>query len=272
MYLIDSAINKVKIDFTQKAELESITDWQGNKDFEGENMYVQRNVQLNVFVPKELESLQQLTQCDLPWAEDHFQERISGEPSNPGETYKYWPYHQNLDSSNYKEEIFSHTYQERFWPKEANNKNPITGGEGPNWGIRFRYGDLQDVIELLCNNPSTRQAYLPIWFPEDTWAANNGKRVPCTLGYYFWVKNNRLYCNYVIRSCDLLRHFRNDIYLTARLMQHVQEQIQLFQAKNSQVLIHLGNLTMYIFNLHLFEKDQYAFSKKENKISSIWKE
>lgn len=267
---IDQAIQKLKTEFIQKNQITEISDWQGNKDFEGEKMHVQRNVIMICDVPRSQNVLQEVTGCDLPWAEEHFKERISGIPSNPGETYKFWPYHNNLDDSKYKEEIFSHTYQERFWPKEANNKNPITGGEGPNWGIRFRLGDLDDLIQLLCYNPKTRQAYLPIWFPEDTWAAGNQQRVPCSLGYYFWIEEGKLHCNYTIRSCDLFRHFRNDVYLAARLMQYIESRLHIkLYPHNPRVEV--GTLTMYIFNLHLFEKDLYPFSKKENKLQKkIW--
>lgn len=260
------AIDYTKKAFTQLAKTESISDWQGNKDFEGNIMYVLRNFTLSINIPSDIRLLQEETGCDLPWAEDHFQERVSGIPSNPGETYKYWPYHNNLDNSKYKNEKFSHTYQERFWPKKANNKNPIDGSESPNWGIHFQYGDLEDVISLLHNNPLTRQAYLPIWFPEDTFAANENNRVPCTLGYYFWISDGRLHCNYTIRSCDLFRHFRNDMYLTARLMQHIRTKLCLL-ADNYK--LEVGKLTMFIFNLHLFKNDNYAFAKKENKLT--WK-
>ena len=258
---LKSAIEKVKVDFINRNEVENITDWQGNIDYKGEEMLVTRNIAFEANVTNDVRLLQIETACDLPWAEDHFQERISGIPSNPGETYRYWPYHNNLDDSKYKSENFSHTYQERFWPKKANNKNPIDGGESTNWGIHFQYGDLEDVISLLLKNPLTRQAYLPIWFPEDTWAANNSQRVPCTLGYYFWIRGNKLYCNYIIRSCDLLRHFRNDVYLTCRLIQYVSEKLN----------IKPGNLTMFIFNLHIFKKDLYPFSKKENSINNYGK-
>ena len=264
---------KQTIDFTKKAfsqlcKEESISDWQGNKDFEGQTMYVVRNFNITMNIPCDVKKLQKETGCDLPWAEDHFQERISGIPSNPGKTYKYWPYHNNLDNSKYKDEKFSHTYQERFWASEANNENPIDGGKGPNWGIRFKLGDLDDLISLLYTNPKTRQAYLPIWFPEDTWAANNNERVPCTLGYYFWVKDNELHCNYTMRRWDVFRHFRNDVYLTARLMQYISLRLSQYNGYD----IHAGKLTMIIYNLHLFEKDLYPFSKKENKIREQWKE
>jgi len=259
---IDSVIEK----FNNHSILEEIEDWQGTKDYKGYKMKVLRNVIISDLpITDDVARLIKGCKPDLPWAEDHFKERISGEPTNPGETYKYWPYHTNLDADDkYKQEIFSHTYQERFWPKTPGDAQfrgfcKEDRDNTPNVGIRFELGDLNDVISLLKANPLTRQAYLPIWFPEDTWAANNSQRVPCTLGYYFWVYDNELYCNYTIRSCDLFRHFRNDVYLTSRLLQYI--------AKHTNLGV--GKLNMFIYNLHIFENDTYAFNKKEKNLKNI---
>lgn len=253
---LKNEITKTLETFSRLCRIEKADDWQGKPtNAQTKQMLVQRNVVLSMSIPDNEKTLVDLSKPDLPWAEDHFQERVSGIPSNPGETYKYWPYHNNIENDKLiLDQQFSHTYQERFWPKEVNNQNPINGGEGPNWGLRYRLGDYNDVVNLLDNNPTTRQAYLPIWFPEDTWAANNSKRVPCTLGYYFYIEDGYLCCHYIIRSCDLYRHFRNDIYITSRLLQHT-----------AQLLGRpCHTLTMTIFNLHLFVNDKYMFEKKEN--------
>lgn len=244
-----------------KGQITKAGIWQASELFEDEDMLVLRNLELCLKVPSSRQLLAKKTHCDLPWAEDHFQERISGKPTNPGETYKYWPYHTNLDKSEFKEKVFSHTYQERFWPREKYlaqiSKEPTKFERALRRikGIRYEYGDLHNVIEQLKENPLTRQAYLPIFFPEDTGAIHK-QRVPCTLGYYFWVEGNRIHMNYIIRSCDVFRHFRNDVYLTGRLLQYVSDELGLL----------VGNMTMYIFNLHLFTNDTYALNKRETKL------
>lgn len=239
--------------------------WQGIHDYKDMEMMVLRNVILMVPPIKSSEQLRDLTGADQPWTEMHFLERINGIPANPGETYKIWPY-ANFDKDHrFKGEKFDHTYMERFWPREAGefktirqvSKEPVKyDGYSPNKGLRFKLGDLNDVINLLKEKPLTRQAYLPIWFPEDTWAAGRDKRVPCTLGYHFYIEHGKLKINYTIRSCDLFRHFRNDIYLTQRLLQYVAKEIN----------VEVGDLTMIIYNLHLFKNDEYAFNKKELRI------
>ena len=270
MHIVNN-IYQVQRLLLEESKITQVTNWQGNNDFKGTLMRVLRNVNLIIECPFNKDKARDITGCDLPWAEDHFQERVSGLPTNPGDTYKYWPYHSNLDKSNYKEEKFSHTYQERFWPKRA-DVAPHVGF--PLVGVRYELGDLNDLIEQIGNDPATRQAYLPIWFPEDTGAKN--RRVPCTLGYYFYIEDNVINCNYTIRSCDIYRHFRNDVYFTIRLLQYIQETIN----NKYKLNIELGMIRMDIYNLHLFLNDAYALIKKEQllsnpvfsnvKVSDIW--
>lgn len=127
-------------------------------------------------------------------------------------------------------------------------------------GIRYRYGDLNDVVSLLAKEPYTRQAYLPVFFPEDT-GAHHGERVPCTLGYHFLLREGKLHINYFIRSCDYLRHFRDDVYLAGRLCQWIVHQLIVKEAwtgATEQALwgnVTPGTLTMFISSLHVFEGD-----------------
>lgn len=147
---------------------------------------------------------------NLPWANMEFEERVGGAPKNPHDSLTSWPWwHGQTDETMNPEGQFTHTYSERFWPT-------------PNKGVRFRMGNYDDVLDLLFQHPNTRQAYLPIFFPEDTGAKHSG-RVPCTLGYHFLLRSSHLHCWYEIRSCDAVRHFRDDLYLAARLVGHTIE-------------------------------------------------
>merc|ERR1711991_932385 len=66
------------------------------------------------------------------------------------------------------DEAFSHSYPERMWQDRNIQK-----------GIRFNIANLNTAVELLSKEPTTRQCYIPIWFPEDLTAASQGERVPC---------------------------------------------------------------------------------------------
>lgn len=204
------------------------------------------NTSFEIMLPNNMEGLQQAVQPNLPWAEDHFQERVSGEPLNPPPSERWWPF--NVQNKIFKAyEVFSHTYPERFWPKYAGLGNkpvpPVFDGNHHR-GIRYPYGDLADVVTQLQKDPLTRQAYLPVWFPEDTGAVH-GERVPCTLGYHFIIRNGALNCIYYIRSCDFMRHFRDDVYMAWRLTQWIAEQVG----------VGTGKLTMHITSFHIFEGD-----------------
>jgi thymidylate synthase len=202
------------------------------------------------------------TQPNMPWAEDHFQERVGGEPLNPGEEYKNWPYYRGNVEQHKEQGQFSHTYMERFWPRQANVNRKYRREGRTTHGIRYRYGDLNDVVQLLAREPYTRQAYLPVWFPEDT-GAHHGERVPCTLGYHFMLREGRLHTFYPIRSCDFLRHFRDDVYLAVRLTQWLIEELKLtddFPTPWDDVVP--GELTMFMHSLHIFEGDLPMMRRK----------
>ena len=232
--------------------------WQGQESYKDFDMLVKRDVTLNIPIPPDPSILASMTKADQPWSEAHFQERIGGYPLNPGESYKIWPYADFNRNTEFQKDLkFDHSYMERFWPKEGGDK-PSTGY--PQMGLRFELGDYNDLVQHLIENPLTRQAYLPIFFPEDTGAKNN-MRVPCTLGYLFEIWDNKLDITYYIRSCDAFRHLRNDIYLAGRLLQHTSNLLFL---NNIEVIP--GRLNMKIANLHIFKNDTYALRRKENKL------
>lgn len=197
-----------------------------------------------------IEGLKEDIKPDLPWADDHFEERVSRIPHNPPPSHEWWPHGKQGNKEFMATEKFSHTYPERMWPKHAELRDALNQKQ---FGIRYPYGDLDDVVNLLVKDPLTRQAYLPLWFPEDTGAVH-GERVPCTLGYHFIARDGLIHIVYYIRSCDFIRHFRNDIYFTARLLRWVWKQLITLDPV-TWVDVKLGHLTMHITSLHVFARE-----------------
>lgn len=209
------------------------------------------NVQFQYQMPQSRVWAQEYIDPDLPWAENHFLERVGGKPINPGVEHANWPYHAGKVELHQHGGKYDHNYMERFWPKtlryEYYNGDPIEDLENFNFtGYRFSVGDLNDVIQQLQADSGTRQAYLPVWFPEDT-GATEGQRVPCTLGYHFIIRDSTLFVSYNLRSCEIYRHFTNDIYMAVRLAQHVG-----YQVGN----LRMGKLTTNIVSLHGFVGDK----------------
>lgn len=246
-----------------------------------------RNVSISIPLPQTAQALVEMTGAHLPWAEDHFLERVSGEPLNPSPSEAWWPFARkkaNTTNAEHKSEgeAFSHTYPERMWPKYANidwvvvNEAPGYSSqmmpEDINRGIRFEYGDLDDVVDQLIRTPFTRQAFLPIWFPEDTGAVH-GKRVPCTLGYHFAIRQGKLDITYYMRSTDLLRHFQDDIYLAGRLAQWVADKVTYgLGAEGSPGAIGVGELIFHTANLHIFEADRGMIEYRKSQGNNAWSE
>lgn len=208
---------------------------------------------------------------NLPWADDHFNERVCGIPLNPGEQYKNWPFYGRDKEMRNQDDKFTHTYMERFWPKFAGKVNSelYVGFEELEtaMGIRYQVGDYNDLLNHLYEDPYSRQAFLPIWFPEDTGVVHGG-RVPCTLGYHFILRNGFLHMTYYIRSCDYLRHFNDDVYMAFRLANNLIEQLKLRSYKgnladgNPWENVKLGRFRMDIISLHVFAQEYSLLAKK----------
>lgn len=201
---------------------------------------------------------------NLPWADDHFEERVCGYPINPGVEWANWPW--GKSASNFLEGgMFDHNYMERYWPKNAGAVSVPTKTAEEfkdklddsclNIGIRFDYGDLNSLVQQLANDPTSRQAYLPLYFPEDT--GREGRK-PCSLGYQFWAIDNRFYVWYPMRSCDAVRHLPDDIYLTVRLMLWVLNKCRELRPDLwNNIKPH--SFAMHASRLHVFENDFRQF-------------
>lgn len=226
---------------------------------------------------KDLDFYRREIKPNLPWADDHFDERVSGNPLNPGTEWANWPWGKNADKFRLAHEavgdpgperVFDHTYSQRYWPKWAGMFSggiiPKDGNRmpAPRQGIYFEYGDLSDVVEELQQDPTTRQAILPVFFPEDT-GYRPGRRKPCSLHYHFMLVGNALDISYQLRSCDLIRHFRDDIYLTVRLLLWMIDQLRVLDPDFWSPVLP-GTFSCGISNLHCFRNDYIQLIGKSN--------
>lgn len=257
----DAIVARFRADFLTAPSVDAAT-WQSTKAPQPMPELFNVSFRLDLNGVEELKAYQEAIRPNLPWADNHFrQERVSGEPINPGETWKEWPYARSADTHRTNDEQFDHSYAERYWPKHA---GMTSGGHLKEYngdldhthrGVRFEYGDLGDLVHVLGVDPLTRQGYLPVWFPEDLAAARDGKRVPCTLGYHFIRRGDRFHCVYPMRSCDFIRHFRDDVYLTIRLQLWLLSILK-FKYPETWAGVLPGTFTMHITSLHMFEQDR----------------
>lgn len=227
--------------------------WQGIDSPDA--MWEVMNHSFQFFIPHTISELVSEVKPNLPWADDHFMERVGGLPLNPPPSHEWWPYSQKNNEQFGGNTKFSHTYPERMWPKFASSEpnNKLSG-------IRFDYGDLSDVVNLLEKEPFTRQAFLPIWFPEDTGVVHK-ERVPCTIGYQFMRRGNHFHMVYYIRSCDYIRHFRDDVYMACRKLMWI---LDILKEKNPESWSDVtpGYFAMHITSLHCFNNERMVLKMK----------
>lgn len=229
--------------------------WQSIDITKKPEMAMRESLNFSFQVPimgESLKALREDIKPNLPWADDHFQERVGGKGINPGVQWAHWPWGNSADGFRDKDGRFSHTYMERIWP------NTLEDSSGVPEGIRYRLGDLDDLVFHLKKHPLSRQAYLPIWYPEDTGNVSD-VRIPCSLGYQFIMRDNYLHTVYYIRSCDIVRHFQDDIYLAVRLKLWILDKLRSLDPSWKKVVP--GFFTMHITSLHMFKNDFNKYVK-----------
>ncbi len=276
------AFERLRQEFIYKAETVHTERWQGADISKKPEMVTDELLNARISVDLRGQEKPHVWQDDikpnLPWADNHFLERVSGEPLNPGVEWANWPYGKSAAGFRNEHGQFNHSYMERLWPKFAGmtdkgelketNCDPdyvkvyhdnLQLGDlawelkKPHRGIRWAYGDLRDLVQLLASEPLTRQAWIPLFFPEDTGIGDGGRK-PCTLGYHFMMRNGHLNVYYPLRSCDYVRHMRDDCYLAVRLLLWILEQCRSLNPAWNDVTP--GLYTMHMTSLHIFANDR----------------
>lgn len=195
---------------------------EGNPDFFTKELTNYTYMVLNPN-PLELEATQ-------PWADLEFKERVSGERLNPGEAWKS------------REEVWTEFLDENgkfdySYPERMNHIHKIQ--------------PLHRIAKELTHNPDSRQCFLSIWEAEDIYNIGGYKRVPCSLGYQFQIREGKIQITYLQRSADFATHFNNDLYLAVRLAEHLAYIIKSQGGPEYKV----GAFIHWVGSLHVYHKD-----------------
>jgi hypothetical protein len=222
--MLDKAIRNLRQELYHFGKEISTPNWQGMEN-PPEFLEV-LNVCFEAQIPNTVEEITAQCKPFLPWAEEHFDERVSGLPLNPPPSHARWLRDTEKSMKNGK---FSHSYPERM------------------------HENLFILVELLKKDPMTRQAYLPIWSLEDGRLALLNERVPCTFGWHWIFRDSLLHCFYPMRSCDAIRHFHNDVYFASRLT--------LWLIEKTGMHAKPGTLTFNAVGFHCFSNDRYTLGR-----------
>ena len=124
-----------------------------------------------------------------------------------------------------------------IWKRMADADGDVNSNYGWQWKRNYQ---LERVINMLKDNPETRQAAISIYDGKEI--AEYSKDTPCTYAVQFTVLNGKLNMSVVMRSNDLWYGFCNDQY----------------QFSNLQMLVaheagyKLGTYYHFAHNLHLY--------------------
>jgi len=232
--------------FIERSAKVEVGHWQGLGELPLLELF---NYHFTYEIPGSLRRLKEDIRPNLPWADDHFEERVSRVPYNPAPSYKWWPWWREESEVTQREgERFDFSYPERIWTPSLP-------------GLMRPFGNLNNVINLLVERPYTKQAWLPLFFPEDTGNVHRG-RTMCSLGYHFIQRDGRFHIFYCMRSCDFIRYFQDDAYLACRMARWVLSELK--RKSHSWRHTALGHLIMHIFSLHIGPGELSRVAREES--------
>lgn len=195
-----------------------------NKVIEGQDDYITKEIQHYIYTLTGLPDVNNLFLFEEgkahDWCHAEFAERIDPKAGNPGDA---WKIREDVWEQFLFQGRMDYTYSDR---------------------INYQY-NLDRIITRLQQDPDSRQAWLPIFHKEDVVKMGGRARIPCSLGYYFMIRDGKLNLTYIQRSADLVQHFGNDVYLAWLMLTYVA----------SVVGVDRGYLTHHIFSLHSYKKD-----------------
>jgi len=124
-----------------------------------------------------------------------------------------------------------------IWKRMADHNGHVNSNYGYQWE---RNRQLDNVVELLSEEPETRQACISIYDGKE-WG-EYAFDTPCTYAIQFTIVNNRLDMCVTMRSNDLWYGFCNDQYQFSKLQETVSERLE----------IETGVYYHFAHNMHLY--------------------
>jgi thymidylate synthase len=110
-----------------------------------------------------------------------------------------------------------------------------------------------EVIRLLREKPSTRQAVISLWDSGDLPEAVAGRQLdlPCTIALQFLVRDRRVHCIAYMRSNDVWLGMPYDVFCFTGLQRIVADELGL----------EYGSYTHHVGSVHLYQKNHEAAVK-----------
>jgi len=126
-----------------------------------------------------------------------------------------------------------------IWKRMADTDGNVNSNYGWQWK---RSNQLELVIQMLRDNPETRQAAISIYDGKEI--TNYSNDTPCTYAIQFTILHDKLDMSVLMRSNDLWYGFCNDQYQFSNLQMLVAHELN----------IPVGIYYHYAHNLHLYNE------------------
>lgn len=121
---------------------------------------------------------------------------------------------------------------------------------------KYNFNQLEQIIELLKNDNSSRRAVLNISDP--TINRITTKDMQCTIAIQFLIRKNKLNMTVYMRSNDVYFGFPYDYIFFETIHQYISEKLN----------VNVGKYTHIVTSLHMYNRDiNHFLQQKENKIS-----
>ena len=125
-----------------------------------------------------------------------------------------------------------------IWKRMADVEGNVNSNYGWQWQRNYQ---LDYIINLLKNNPETRQAAISIYDAKEFDKYSND--TPCTYAVQFTILNNKINMSVLMRSNDLWYGFCNDQYCFSKLHELVCKETN----------YDVGEYYHFAHNLHLYD-------------------
>ena len=152
------------------------------------------------------------------------------------QTYAEIEWHWYLSEDRSVEGIKQHA---KIWDKMHSGNNIVNSNYGWLWN---RNNQLNKCISELKHNRNSRKAYLTLFDGKEK--DDYSYDTPCTLNIGFYIHDNSLCMNVIMRSNDLIYGFCNDQYAFSKLQQYVANELNL----------KVGNYFHYASDFHIYSK------------------
>lgn len=107
----------------------------------------------------------------------------------------------------------------------------------------FGFNQVEKIIELLTEDPSSRRAVININTPNPK--VIETKDEPCTIALQFMIRSNKLHCTAIMRSNDIWLGFPYDVAFFTELQKYIADQLHVLY----------GSYTHFVVSMHVYDRN-----------------